>query len=154
MLAAGMSAPHALEAINTILRSAASECSVSLDLICIDTVSGEASIYKSGAAPTYLRRGGKVFPIDAPGVPIGILSEPELTRSDFTIRAGDLLLFSSDGVDADGSVADGRSVWLFDVIESDLSEADMATRAVRTARQSGSRDDISVIVLKINAEAE
>lgn len=154
MLAAGMSAPHALEAVNTILRTAKAECSVSLDLICIDTVSGEASLYKSGAAPTYLRRNGKVFPIDAPGVPIGILSEPELTRSDFTVQAGDLIVLSSDGVDADGSIAEGKSVWLFDVIESDLPEGEMATSAVRAARQSGSKDDISVIVLKITEASE
>ncbi len=154
MLAAGMSATAALEAVNTVLRTGEGECSVSLDLLCIDTVSGEASLYKSGAAPTYLRRDGKVFPIDAPGVPIGILAEPEITRSDFTLRAGDLIVLSSDGVDADGSVAGGRSVWLFDLIESELSEGELATRAVRAARQAGSRDDISVIVLKINEEAE
>ena len=154
MLAAGMSAPSALEAVNTVLRAGDGECSVSLDLLAIDTVSGEASLYKSGAAPTYLRRDGKVFPIDAPGVPMGILAEPELTRSDFTLRAGDLIVLSSDGVDADGSVAGGRSVWLFDLIEAQLSEGEMANRAVRAARQAGSRDDISVIVLKIDEEAE
>ncbi len=154
MLAAGMSAPSALEAVNTVLRAGNGECSVSLDLLAIDTVSGEASLYKSGAAPTYLRRDGKVFPIDAPGVPMGILAEPELTRSDFTLRAGDLIVLSSDGVDADGSVAGGRSVWLFDLIESEFPVGEMANRAVRAARQAGSRDDISVIVLKINEEAE
>ena len=149
MLTAGMSAETALTMLNEILRADSDECSVSLDLLRIDLLSGEASLYKSGAAPTYLRRGGKIFPIDAPGVPIGILAEPELTKSDFSLQADDTLLLSSDGVDSNGEIAEGRSVWLFDILEQDVSVNELARRVVRAARQSGSRDDISAVVLKI-----
>lgn len=162
-LGAGMCVESALEMLNSLLRSSPSECSVGVDLLRIDLLTGEASLWKSGASATHLRRGNRVYPIDARSEPIGIINDAEACRTDFNVTEGDVILLSSDGIGTD-------PVWLPPLLRqigispagapvkngspNRSSTSDAVRRIVRQARSYGSEDDISAALIVICAEPD
>lgn len=157
MLEAKMSVETSLSVLNAWLRADREECSVSIDILQIDLLSGKAAIYKSGAAPSFIRRGREVFPIESEGFPVGILKQTSSVRTDLELLAGDLILMGSDGIDPDGKIVGGDEVWLLDLLESvDPSRPDAMTlaakRTVGAARQAGSSDDIGALYVALREE--
>ena len=157
MLEAKMSVETSLSVLNAWLRADREECSVSIDILKIDLLSGKGAIYKSGAAPSFLRRGRDVFPIESEGFPIGILKQTNATRTDLELSDGDVILMGSDGIDPDGRIVGGEEVWLLDILESvdsgrNESAALAAKRTVSAARQAGSSDDICALYVSLRAE--
>ena len=66
----------------------------------IDLFSGKSAVYKLGAAPTYLRRGGVVERLCGESLPAGVAAG-ELSAPDafpLSLDAGDCVLLVSDGV--------------------------------------------------------
>ena len=157
MLSAKMSVETSLSVLNAWLRADREECSVSIDILKIDLLTGKASIYKSGAAPSYLRRGRDVFPIESDGFPVGILKHTSAIRTDLDLRFGDVIMMGSDGIDPEGKIAGGDEVWLLDIIESvDVNVPESVTvaakRTVSSARSAGSRDDIGALFVAVRPE--
>ncbi len=157
MLEAKMSVETSLSVLNAWLRADREECSVSIDILKIDLLNGKAAIYKSGAAASYLRRGKEIFPIESEGFPVGILKQTAAIRTDLDLRAGDVIMMGSDGIDPDCNVARGREVWLLDLLGSvdpSVSESatDAARRTVKAARQAGSSDDICAVYVAVAEE--
>ena len=157
MLSAKMSVETSLSVLNAWLRADREECSVSIDILKIDLLTGKAAIYKSGAAPSYLRRGRDVFPIESEGFPVGILKHTAAIRTDLDLRFGDVIMMGSDGIDPDGRISGGEEVWLLDLIEAvDVDVPESVTVAakntVSAARSAGSRDDIGAIFVAIRPE--
>ena len=157
MLEAKMSVETSLSVLNAWLRADREECSVSIDILRIDLLTGKAAIYKSGAAPSFLRRGREVFPIESEGFPVGILKQTSSVRTDLELLAGDLILMGSDGIDPDGRIVGGDEVWLLDLLESvDTARPDAMTlaakRTVSAARQAGSSDDIGALYVALRDE--
>ena len=62
LLRAGVGPETVLRTLNTalLLRSEKRMCSMSLDLMSVNLFTGEACVYKYGAAPSYVRSGGRV----------------------------------------------------------------------------------------------
>ena len=60
------------------------ECSSSVDLLEIDLASAEASLTKSGAAPSFIKRGENVFRLHSKTAPIGIMKALDAERLDFS----------------------------------------------------------------------
>lgn len=157
MLEAKMSVETSLSVLNAWLRADREECSVSIDILKIDLISGKAAIYKSGAAASYLRRGKEIFPIESEGFPVGILKQTAAIRTDLDLRAGDVIMMGSDGIDPDCNIVRGREVWLLDLLGSvDPTRPDSATdaarRTVRAARSAGSSDDICAVYVAVSEE--
>ena len=172
MLGADMSVEAAIEMLNSLLRSSIGERSVGLDLLRIDLIDGRATIWKSGAAASYLRRGKNIGKIEAHTVPVGILNDARAEKKDFRLTAGDAVLLTSDGINVDPAPApgenaegaagtDGETDWLSALLrnfdpsgesaESAQQAANDAVRcAVRHARLVGSRDDISAAMIVIH----
>ncbi|MCQ2354978.1 MAG: SpoIIE family protein phosphatase [Clostridia bacterium] len=162
-LGAGMCVESALEMLSSLLRSSPSECSVGIDLLRIDLLNGNASLWKSGASATYLRRCNKVCRIDSESEPIGILGDAQTCRTDFDVAEGDVILISSDGIGQEdtwipplmrqiGIAPSGSPVRNGSPARSSASDA--VRRVIREARSRGSRDDISAAVVVVNAEAD
>ena len=157
MLTAGNRPDTAIKMLNGILRSKGGaremECSATVDLLCVDLLSGQASVLKSGAAPTYVRRGGDIFRLNSETVPLGILHAIDAKKTVLQPRAGDVIIMVSDGVsDAVPGAADGEpDGWLADLLgyewEDDLDR--MANKIIGRARCRGSRDDVSAILVRI-----
>jgi stage II sporulation protein E len=157
MLEAKMSVETALSVLNAWLRADREECSVSIDILKIDLLNGKAAIYKSGAAASYLRRGKEIFPIESEGFPVGILKNTSAIRTDIELRAGDVIMMGSDGIDPELNIARGREVWLLDLLGSvDPSRPDSATETARktvsAARSAGSCDDVCAVYVALSAE--
>lgn len=157
MLQAKMSVETALSVLNAWLRADREECTVSIDILKIDLLSGSAAIYKSGAAASYLRRGREIFPIESEGFPVGILKNTAAIRTDIELRAGDVIMMGSDGIDPELNIARGREVWLLDLLGGvdparPDSAAETARKTVSAARSAGSSDDVCAVYVAVGAE--
>jgi len=151
-LQGGNSCESTLRLLNGFLRNRGDgslhECSATVDLLALDLFSGEAQFYKSGAAPTYVFRNGGLFKLRSQTVPIGILKELDLRKTDLAVSEGDLIVMVSDGV------TDGREEcpWLFDLLRSHGETASperLAELIVKYAKTEGASDDISVTVIRV-----
>ena len=152
MLGAGNRCETALRMLNGFLRNKGSgslhECSATVDLMALDRISGHASFYKCGAAPTYVFRDGSLFKLRSKTLPIGILKEPDQKKIRFEIHAGDVIVMVSDGV------TQGREEcpWLFDLLRQNVETLGIEKTAdlvVQYAKSEGSTDDLSVLILKV-----
>lgn len=158
MLAAGNTVETSLRLLNSIIRDkGGAECSAGVDILELDLITGRAALYKGGAAPSYLRRGEKIYSLSTPSVPLGIISELDAGRTEFAVEPGDVILMISDGILSGTDEDEGGSyVWLLDLLASADSRPleETARRALRMARIAGSRDDASAAVIAIGDAAE
>ncbi len=107
---------HAVEVLSSLLRAgAAPEDAIGLlsaalalrggdgfatvDLFEADLLSGEACLYKQGAAPSYHRRGGRVGQVGSATVPPGLAAggDCRIGRYSLSLRGEDWLVLVSDG---------------------------------------------------------
>jgi stage II sporulation protein E len=146
MLASGNRKETALKMLNNLLRARGEECSATVDLLEIDLEEGNANLLKSGAAPTFVRRGDKLYKLRSSTVPIGIL--PSLSAEDinFALEEGDVLIMMSDGV----SQSPEECLWLMELMggiwDKDETPSGMAEKICRKAKDVGSCDDITALL--------
>ena len=155
MLGAGNRCETVLQMLNGFLRNKGSgslhECSATVDLMALDLLLGQASFYKCGAAPTYILRDGSLFKIRSKTLPIGILKKSDQKKTDLEIHPSDVIVMVSDGV------TQGREEcpWLFDLLRQNVERLGIeatADRIVQRAKDEGSTDDLSVLILRVEAE--
>ena len=151
MLQAGSRADTALRMLNGFLASRGTketESSTTVDLLEIDRVSGEASLFKCGAAPTYLLRDGEITRFFSRTVPAGILETLDAERIRFALEPGDVLVQVSDGVT--GGEEDCE--WLREMLATRWEgDAEKFTRLLLNCASERGQDDLSVLVTEIKA---
>ena len=92
LMKAGFSPQSAVGFVNAALFLKSEEESTStVDLLLIDLYTGKATLYKSGAAPTYIKRGDRVIRVDTEALPIGILSPAPFGKTGIQLKAGDVV---------------------------------------------------------------
>ena len=152
MLSVGQMNTDLISMLNSFICSrqlkARLECSATLDLLEVDLMSGRADIYKSGAAPSYVYRKGKLFKIRSKTMPIGILKDVDVKCFSFDLCVGDIVVMVSDGVTGEGE----ECPWLFDLLAKNLPCRTLERTAELIVKYScarGSVDDISVVLVEI-----
>ena len=138
----------AMSALNHILRHKGKECTATLDLFRLDTVTGDALFIKSGAAPSYVKRDKSIFRIRSETAPVGLIKSIDAERVRIEVKSGDYIIMLSDGVSA--SVED--SPWLLSYLTKAPPESveEYAEAILSLAKEkSKSRDDMTVCVLQI-----
>ena len=90
-----------LTMLNNLIRAKSLECSSSIDLLEIDLISERACLTKSGAAPSFVKRGSSVFRLHSKTAPIGIMRKLDAEVLDFNLREGDIVIMVSDGIASD-----------------------------------------------------
>ena len=150
MLGTGAGISGVLSMVNTLVKHGIDECSVAIDTFIIDLMRPDARFIKSGAAPSFIKRGTSLFRISSRTLPMGVLGgvDAEEIRSD--VHAGDTVFMFSDGV-CDGH--DGAA-WLIELLGGNLPQgAEQIAEYVlkRSAEQGRGTDDMSVVVLKIHS---
>lgn len=167
MLMAGNRADITIRMLNNFLRGEnsqrGSECSVTVDLFELDLMLGVASFIKSGAAPTYVLRGGEVYKVASKTMPVGIIKNPDIKVTRFDMKSGDLVLMMSDGVCGEGDECE----WIIEALcEARLPESPAATLhegerfasalrdkifgiAKEKMKQAGRFDDVSLSVVLV-----
>ena len=148
-LRAGLSPEGALKTVGEALALRGEEQGgfTTVDLLQVDLYSGKSVIYKQGAAPTWLRRGGEVERVEGSSLPAGLSAgEPDVFP--LTLDAGDCVVLASDGVSSGQD--DG---WLRQALADfdGLSPQELAGRILReSGERVGTGDDRTVMVLKLD----
>ena len=100
-LSAGIDAPPALKTLNSALslRAESTDSFTTVDLLMLSLQTLEGELYKYGAAPSYLKRGGTVRRVTCSCLPAGLQEgspPPEATH--IKLSPGCFLVMLSDGV--------------------------------------------------------
>ena len=153
MLRAGNRAGTSLRMLNNLILSRCSgsreESSSTIDLIELDLITGEASFIKSGAAPSFIVRDGRVRRLQAGTAPIGIIRGLETGTSKFSLRRGDTVVMVSDGI----TEAEGGEEWLSELLCDceRLTPEEIVERISAHAASAETHDDCSAIALRITS---
>lgn len=146
LLRAGLSMDESLKMVNSSMAvKSADESFATLDVCRIDLYTGEASVTKAGAAPTYVKSRGRVARLDCSCPPAG--AGMCLDNTKFSVSSGDIILMLSDGIQV-------SEEWLVSELKaaSTVSAKELSRRIAATARLSSEKnkdDDISVVAVKI-----
>jgi stage II sporulation protein E len=146
-LETGASVSSLIGAVNATARARGEECGASIDLFSLDLVTGEAFFVKSGAAPSFIKRGTSLFRIRSKTLPVGVMSEVDAERIGTSVEDGDIIIMMSDGVSADA-----EAPWLIELLHRPNSRSlkDYASYILTEAeRINGEDDDRTVLVLRI-----
>ena len=102
MLSAGFPAEHALRSLNSLLALRGRAAAVTVDLAELRLDSGRATVYKWGAAPSYLADDVSAEKIGTAGPPPGMsVTNTRETAHRLSLRRGEVLILVSDGVDGE-----------------------------------------------------
>ncbi len=146
MLRSGFGYDCSLKIINSsMLFKSTDESIATVDIAAIDLFHGGCELRKAGAAPTYVRRSGKVGKAESNSLPPGILRDVAFDKATLDLKNEDILVMVSDGVTTEGDD------WICNMIRawnigSAQQLADEIALAARRRRSDGHSDDISVMV--------
>ena len=144
----------ALKMLNSMIRARGGECSATVDLMELDLMNGAVRFVKSGAAPSFVIRDGRLFRLQSKTVPIGIMRALDAEMIRFEAMAGDVIVMLSDGV----AKSFEDCPWLYDLLGGDKLSPDDPEKAARTivkyAVENGSADDITAGVVVIEGVRE
>lgn len=150
MLEAGFAPETAIKAINSLLVLRGKERFATLDMAVVDAVKGQVEIYKTGAAPSFIKSGPEVEEIAGAGLPIGIVPGVEPRQVSRCLKEGDCLVMVSDGmVDGQGRDED----WLASQLRliGNLAAPAIAKQLLNRAGKNGAKfgDDVTVLVVRV-----
>ena len=146
MLAAGFPAAYALRSLNSLLVLRGQAGAVTVDLAEIELDTGRATIYKWGAAPSFLIREGKAEKIGTATPPPGLsMTEGREKVERLSLRRGEVLVLLSDGVDGEAALADAEQ-W------EAMSPGELAAWALEDGCR-GTEDDATAAVIRLTPSA-
>lgn len=156
MIKAGYDLTTAVSLINhlLILRNQ-DDMFVTIDLVVVDLFSGQLEFVKIGAAPSYIKRGREVEIIHNHALPVGVLSEVDVQSDRRTLKEGELLIMTTDGVlDAQRNMArkDEWMCWNLRRLEHSMDMASMAEEILYDSIEVADGrvdDDMMVVVARI-----
>lgn len=151
LLRAGFGSGSAARLVNVALSLKSQEEScTALDLLSVDLFSGQAEMFKAGAAPSFLVQGGQVRLAEGASLPIGVTENVSSRVQRFVMQPGDVAVLVSDGVLADGTE------WVVQQLElcakAGSTPQQIAQSLVEGAarRQHAARpDDVTAAVLRL-----
>ncbi len=142
LLTIGAEKKVALQMVNKMLTQKNEEVFATIDLLEVDRITAQATLFKVGAAPTFLVRGNECHRIEAKTPPAGIMKEVIAEKISITLRKGDYIIMVSDGV----VQTDTEFFDIVPLIKSGCCKSahTMAARILEEARNcAGYSDDIS-----------
>ena len=102
LLSSGFPAEHALESLNSICALRERAGAVTVDLVQLELEHGKATLYKWGAAASWLISGSSVEKLGSTTPPPGIsAADSRQMCSKFSLRKEQILLLTSDGLDGE-----------------------------------------------------
>ena len=128
---------------------------VTIDMVVIDLFSGQLEFVKIGAAPSFIKRGREVEIIHNHTLPVGVLSQVDIQSDRRTLKEGEVLVMTTDGVlDVQRSVA-RKDEWMCWNLRRLQDSTDMAAMAGEILSDSIGvaegrvDDDMMVVVARI-----
>ena len=154
-LESGFDKDMAVSLINSVLVLKSNEdTSCTIDMSIINLFNGEVEFVKIGAAPTYIKKAGKVELVRSASLPAGILPGIDVELAHRNVEAGDMIIMVTDGIidsfagDAPG---DRQLMKLIQQFES-LNPQKVADNILEEAKKCCDNkpcDDLTVLVAKV-----
>ena len=143
LLSAGYPARYALESLNSLCALRNRAGIVTVELLEIGLDSGRATLYKWGAAPSYLVSAYGAEKIGTAGPPPGLsLSDGRESVYQLSLRRGELLLLVSDGI--------GQEQALNCCLQNMLATPGELARSILTFGQLSTEDDATVVTVSLS----
>ncbi len=129
-----------------------SECFSTIDLLCIDLMTGIADFYKIGGAESYIYTGGAVETVFSVSLPAGMLPDVKIQSQMKKLGDGDIIMMLSDGI-TEAGYGRVRAEWIKKKIKMPYDTMDMLADEVITAAVQKSHnevaDDMSVAAIRL-----
>jgi len=143
LLCAGYPPEYALRSVNSLCALQGRAAAVTLDLAEIRLDTGKASIYKWGAAPSYVISRGEPMKIGTATPPPGLsVTDGRETVERLSLRRGETLVLLSDGAGGEEAL---RRAWE----RAGDPPGELAARILEFSRTDGS-DDATVAVVRLS----
>lgn len=153
-LKAGFSPKMTLNIVNSAISlKSDNEIFSSIDLLCIDLMSGQADFYKIGASKSFFCHSGRTETIFSDTLPSGIFPENHINITSKRISDGDILIMMSDGV-SDSSPGYLSGERISKIVEKDAEDikgiSEMILSSALKKKYNKAIDDMTVATIKIN----
>lgn len=143
LLTAGFPASHALRTLNSVCALRGKAGAVTADLAEISLDTGKTTLYKWGAAPSYLLTPNGAEKIGTAGPPPGLsVADGRETVERLSLRRGETLLLLSDGVGGE----DALRGWVY---APDEAPGEMAARILENG-EAEKMDDATVAAIRLS----
>ncbi len=140
LLMAGFPASYALRSLNSLCTLRGRAGAVTVDLAEIQLENGKVTLYKWGAAPSYLLVPTGPERIGAAGAPPGLsVTEQKESIDRLSLRRGETLVLLSDGVEADAAMEQLSSM-------ASLPPGALAARILEQSRTQATDDATAAVV--------
>lgn len=149
----GLDMEAALKTVNSILMLRLPEETFStVDMTVINLYTGQGEIIKIASPPSYLIRGKRVMPLQGNSLPVGIVSDIEISTAVKKFLPGDMLVMVTDGI-ADSHRSSGDRDWLTGVLREagGMEPGELAALLLDLARsgEEQTQDDMTAVVVKL-----
>ena len=146
LLSAGYPAAYALRTINSLCALQGRAGMVTLDLAELRLDTGKATLYKWGAAPSYVISQGEPIKIGTATPPPGLsVTEGRESVERLSLRRGETLVLLSDGAGGEESL---RRLWM----DEEATAGELAAKILQSSRTT-SADDATVAVVRLHGSA-
>lgn len=148
-LQAGIPARRALSTLAGALALRGEETGgfTTVDLLGVDLFTGESTLYKLGAAPTYVRQGEQIRRLSGTSLPAGLAEGENRAADEFSLHlaAGDWVVMVSDGI-----CATGEDLWILEEL-SQFDRGSPKELACKLLERSGgdATDDRTALVIRV-----
>lgn len=152
-LKSGFGVKTAIDMINSALCLKLDyECFSTVDLLCIDLMTGVSEFFKIGGAESIILHGPNVETVFSVSLPIGMLSEIKVQGQAKRLTDGDVILMMTDGV-SEAGYGTVRTDWLKKEIKMPFETMDaLAQSVVETAVKKSHNsivDDMTVAAVRL-----
>lgn len=146
-LQTGIPADHALLTLVSALALRGEETGgfTTVDLLEVDLFTGEGTLYKLGAAPTYVRQGDSIRRLAGTSLPAGLAEGREEAVDKFALRLapGDHVLMVSDGI-----CGTGEDGWLMERLRDFKGDSprQLAAQLITQSPREATDDRMALVV--------
>ncbi len=145
LIQAGLQPDHAMELLDGMYLLRDNGCFSTMDVLELSLITGQGTLYKWGAAPSYVRSGSVVKKLGTAAPPPGLGVEgtqgAEIIR--LSLWGGDMLILVSDGVVQDSTEELIRSY-------AGDSPKELASLLLQRAQAAGGEDDMTAAVFRLD----
>ncbi|SDJ16648.1 stage II sporulation protein E [Natribacillus halophilus] len=155
ILKSGIDERVAIQSMNSVLSLRADdEMFSTLDLTMIDLQTADANFLKIGSMPSFVKRGDRVFTVEAGNLPMGIVSEANFDIKRERLQDEDVLVMMSDGLFDSARFIENKERWMKRLIrdiepEDSQLMADLLLEEVIRMSNGSISDDMTVVVTKV-----
>lgn len=152
-LQSGFNVKTAIDMINSALCLRLDyECFSTVDLLCIDLMTGVCEFYKIGGAESIVLHSTNVETVFSVSLPVGMMSEIKVQSQTKRLADGDTIIMMTDGV-SEAGFGTVRTEWLKKEIKIPRDTMDELAEAVINTAVKKSRDavvdDMTVVAIRL-----